>query len=109
MPTTRKERIDFIRENSPEYRNTDFHDYDNKDILELYLRIPLPPDKEKIRDKEDGIGFYWWKLFGDWLIRDNYPQWLRGFLIVMWILVNPLCMIFYFAVGCIITLIVLNH
>ncbi len=109
MPTTRKERIDFIRENSPKHRDTNFDDYDNTDILKLYLRIPLSPDKEKIRDKEDGIGFYWWKLLGDWMIRDNQPNWIRGTLIVIWILLNPLCMILYFCLGLLILFLILGH
>lgn len=99
MPDTRKERIDFIRENAPKYRDHDFHDYDDSDILTLYLRIPLPPDKQKKSDMEGGIGMYVWGKFGEWLIRDNQPSWLRGFLIVMWIMVNPLCLILYISIA----------
>lgn len=109
MQRTRKERIDFIRENSPAHRDIDFRDYDDSDIFELYLTIPLPDDKERERNKEAGIGFYLWKKFGDWLIRDNYPGWLRGSLIVLWILLNPLCLIFYLAVAGVFTLIIMGH
>lgn len=109
MPVTRKDRIDFIRENSPEHRDTDFHDYDNSDIFELYLSIPLSADKAKARDKEAGPGFYLWGKLGDWMIRNSHPNWLRVFLLVVWILLNPLCMILYFSFILIIILIYLGQ
>ena len=98
---TRLETINFIRENSKEYRNYDFKDYSEDDLYRLYLRIPLPPDKAKERDSEHPF-LNWWSKVGDKLpsiLKEdaswNFP---KNIPIMIWILLfNPI-MIFLWVI-----------
>jgi len=100
---TRLELINFIRENSKEYKNYDFKDYSQDDLYRLYLRIPLPPDKEKERDREFPI-IAWWGRIGmklpPLLKKDASFNFPANILTMIWILLlNPVMMFLLAVIG----------